>query len=64
MAVVAPLITYFLQMNNLFIGFELGFLNIGLNGILTFLGLMAISYWEMKLEGEADTASWEVGNDE
>lgn len=62
--VVAPLITYFLQMNNLFIGFELGFLNIGLNGILTFLGLMAISYWEMKLEGEADTASWEVGNDE
>lgn len=62
--VVAPLITYFLQVNKLFIGFELGFLNIGLNGILTFLGLMAISYWEPKLEGETDTPSWEVGNDE
>jgi len=49
--VVAPSITAFLQYNNLFIGFELGFLNIGLNGILTFLGLLAISYWEPKLEG-------------
>jgi hypothetical protein len=35
-----------------------------LNGILTFLGLMAISYWEMKLEGETETPSWEVGKDE
>ena len=48
--VAAPLLTYFLTINDLFIGFKLGFLNIALNGILTFLGLLAISYWEPDME--------------
>ena len=50
--VVAPLVTYFLEYNDLFIGFKLGFLNIAVNGLLTFLGLLAISYWEPNEDGE------------
>ena len=50
--VIAPVITFVLTENDLFIGFKLGFLNIALNGVLTFLGLLAISYWEPKMEGE------------
>ncbi|HFB99553.1 MAG TPA: sodium:solute symporter, partial [Phaeodactylibacter sp.] len=52
--VVAPIITYVLTVNDLFIGFKLGFLNIALNGLLTFLGLLAISYWEPKMEGDLE----------
>jgi len=40
---LAPFITYFFNINDLFIGFKLGFLIILLNGILTFLGLWLIS---------------------
>ena len=43
---LAPIITYYLTINHMFIGFKIGFLNIALNGLLTFLGLLAISYWE------------------
>ena len=39
----APVITYILASNDLYIGFKLGFLNILLNGILTFLGLYLLS---------------------
>ena len=42
--IAAPILSYWLNYNNLFIGFELGFLIILLNGILTFIGLWAISY--------------------
>lgn len=43
---LAPLVTYFLDSNDLFIGLKLGYLNLLLNGIITFLGLLAISSWE------------------
>jgi hypothetical protein len=44
--VAAPILSYILNVNDLFIGFKLGFLIILLNGVLTFLGLWAISYRE------------------
>ncbi|MEM6965780.1 MAG: sodium:solute symporter [Bacteroidota bacterium] len=49
---IAPLLTYWLTVNDLFIGFKLGFLNIALNGILTMLGLLVIAYWEPITEEE------------
>ncbi len=48
---VAPVLTYILDKNDLFIDFKLGFLIILLNGILTFAGLALISsegYKEVK----------------
>lgn len=44
---IAPVITWFLNVNDLFINFKLGFLIILLNGLLTFGGLWAISYKEV-----------------
>ncbi|MEL6866646.1 MAG: sodium:solute symporter [Bacteroidota bacterium] len=44
--IIAPVLSYILNVNQLFIGFELGFLIILLNGALTFFGLWAISYQE------------------
>ena len=43
---IAPILSYFLNVYDLFIGFKLGFLIILLNGLLTFLGLWMISYRE------------------
>lgn len=40
---LAPLLTWFLDAQNLFVGFKLGHLIILLNGILTFIGLFLIS---------------------
>jgi len=40
---LSPLLAYILDANNLFIGFELGFLVLLLNALLVFLGLLAIS---------------------
>jgi len=40
---IAPIISYILAVNQLFIGFDLGFLIILLNGGLTFIGLYLIS---------------------
>jgi len=45
---LAPLLTWFLKENDLFLNFKLGFLIILLNGLLTFLGLWAISYRELE----------------
>ena len=45
---LAPLRTWFLKENDLFLNFKLGFLIILLNGLLTFLGLWAISYREQE----------------
>ncbi|MCI5083589.1 MAG: sodium:solute symporter [Saprospiraceae bacterium] len=44
----APVIAYVLDLysKEIFFGFEFGFLTIALNGLLTFLGLLAISYRE------------------
>lgn len=51
----APVLSYIIEMNSakLFFGFTFGFLIIALNGLITFLGLLAISYrdYEDKLEG-------------
>lgn len=43
---VAPILSYFLNVNKLFLNFELGFLIILLNGFLTFTGLWFFSYKE------------------
>jgi len=50
----APILTYFLTVNDLFVGFKLGFLNIALNGILTFLGLLTIAYYEPSESSEEE----------
>ena len=44
--IAAPILSYILNANDLFIGFKLGFLIILINGLLTFLGLFAVSYRE------------------
>lgn len=44
--IIAPILSYWLNYNNLFIDFQLGFLIILLNGLLTFFGLWVISYRE------------------
>jgi len=43
---LSPIVSYFIDKNsaNLLYGFKFGFLIIALNGLLTFLGLLAISY--------------------
>jgi SSS family transporter len=46
--VLAPLMTFLLDKYSaqILAGFQFGFLTIALNGLLTFLGLLAISYWD------------------
>jgi len=44
--ILSPIISYFLNANKLFMNFDLGFLIILLNGFLTFIGLLIISYRE------------------
>ncbi|MEO1624824.1 MAG: sodium:solute symporter [Bacteroidota bacterium] len=46
----APILSYWLKANQLFIQFELGFLIILVNGLLTFFGLWAISYRDEEAE--------------
>ncbi|MBX2927946.1 MAG: sodium:solute symporter [Saprospiraceae bacterium] len=45
---LAPVLTFLLDFysEQILAGFKFGFLTIALNGLLTFLGLLAISYWE------------------
>ena len=43
---LAPVLSYVLDANDLFLNFKLGFLIILLNGLLTFLGLWIFSYYE------------------
>lgn len=45
---LAPVLTFLLDYysEQILAGFKFGFLTIALNGLLTFLGLLAISYWE------------------
>lgn len=52
---LAPVISFWINANSeaLFYGFQLGFLIIALNGLLTFLGLWAISYRTYEVEEEA-----------
>ena len=45
---LAPLLTWILKENDLFLNFKLGFLIILLNGFLTFIGLWAISYRDLE----------------
>ena len=40
---LAPILTYVLVVNKMFCGFELGFLNLVLNGILSFIGLILVT---------------------
>lgn len=53
--IASPLISFWVNANSteLLYGFELGFLIIALNGLLTFLGLWAISYRHYEVEQEA-----------
>lgn len=50
----APVLSYILNRysSELFYGFKFGFLIIALNGLLTFVGLLAISYREYEVEEE------------
>lgn len=41
--ILAPILTYWLDVNNMFCGFSLGFLNLLLNGVLSFIGLLIAS---------------------
>jgi Na+/proline symporter len=45
--ILAPILTYFLDKYSaqILFGFQFGFLTIALNGLLTFLGLLAIARW-------------------
>ncbi|MDX1684493.1 MAG: sodium:solute symporter [Saprospiraceae bacterium] len=43
--ILAPILTFWLDANDLFCGFELGFLNLLLNGILSFAGLLLSLKW-------------------
>jgi Na+/proline symporter len=49
--IAAPILSYFINTNSasLFSGFKFGFLIVALNGLITFLGLWAISYREVKM---------------
>jgi Na+/pantothenate symporter len=38
--ILAPVLTYWLDVNNMYCGFSLGFLNLLLNGVLSFVGLL------------------------
>jgi Na+/proline symporter len=48
---LAPILTYVLDTysTQILAGFKFGFLTIALNGLLTFLGLLAISYWDTEV---------------
>jgi Na+/proline symporter len=50
---LAPILTFLLDYfsEQILAGFKFGFLTIALNGLLTFLGLLAISYWEAEEQG-------------
>lgn len=50
---LAPVLTFLLDYysEQILAGFKFGFLTIALNGLLTFLGLLAISYWEAEEQG-------------
>lgn len=48
--ILAPILSYILNIYDLFIGFKLGFLIIVINGLLTFLGLWVISYYSEEEE--------------
>jgi Na+/proline symporter len=52
---LAPVLSFWINKNSevLFYGFKLGFLIIALNGLLTFMGLWAISYKTYEVEQEA-----------
>jgi hypothetical protein len=52
--ILAPIISYLLNRysSELLYGFEFGFLIIALNGLLTFIGLLAISYKEYEVVEE------------
>ena len=43
--VIAPILTYILDINDLFCGFKLGFLNLLLNGLISLL-LISLVYWK------------------
>lgn len=55
--ILAPILSYILNRysSELLYGFELGFLIIALNGLLTFIGLLAISYREYEIPPEEQT---------
>ena len=55
--IVAPILSYIVNRysSELLYGFEFGFLIIALNGLLTFIGLLAISYKEYEVEQEPET---------
>lgn len=49
--ILAPILTYWLDTYSaqILAGFKFGFLTIALNGLLTYLGLLAISYWDTEV---------------
>lgn len=51
--IIAPVLTFLLDKYSaqILAGFQFGFLTIALNGLLTFLGLLAIAYWDAEAEG-------------
>ena len=53
--IAAPVVTILIDQYSaqILYGFEFGFLNLALNGLLTFLGLIAISYRSYETEEEA-----------
>lgn len=55
--IIAPVLSYLVNRysSELLYGFEFGFLIIALNGLLTFIGLLAISYKEYEVEQEPET---------
>ncbi len=50
--IIAPVLTFLLDKYSaqILAGFQFGFLTIALNGLLTFLGLLAIAYWDAEAE--------------
>jgi Na+/proline symporter len=51
--ILAPIVSYVIDVNSarLLFGFQFGYTILALNGLLTFLGLLAISYKEYEVEG-------------
>ncbi|HRF42589.1 MAG TPA: sodium:solute symporter, partial [Saprospiraceae bacterium] len=49
--ILAPIFTFGLDTysTQILAGFKFGFLTIALNGLLTYLGLLAISYWDTEV---------------
>ena len=49
--ILAPILTFVLDTYSaeILAGFKFGFLTIALNGLLTYLGLLAISYWDTEV---------------